>query len=231
MEASDIMTSPVITVGPDTSVSEIAALLADRRISAVPVAEDGRIVGLVSEADLLHRYEIGTDQAPTRSGWRRWFSADRSAAEYTKSHAGRARDVMTREVICIAADAGVDEIVALFEARRIKRVPVLRGEQLVGIVSRADLIRALATKGPPVKTAPAGNDAAIRSRLIAELQRQPWWRSPPDNVLVSDGVVHYWGVIDSEDDRDAARVAAENVPGVRAVEDHRFVTYDVPSMT
>jgi CBS domain-containing protein len=232
MIASDIMTSPVITVGLDTPVSEIAALLAARRISAVPVVEDSRVVGLVSEADLLHRHEIGTDRtAPTDSGWRRWFSADRSAAEYTKSHAGRARDVMTREVISIAADARVEKIVALFEARGIKRVPVLRGEQLVGIVSRADLIRALATKGRAVNTAPAGNDATIRSRLIAELQRQPWWRSPPDNVLVSYGIVHYWGVIDSEDERDAARIAAENIPGVRGVEDHRVMTYAIPSMT
>lgn len=232
MQASDIMTSPVITVGPDTSVSEIAALLDNRRISAVPVVEDGRVVGLVSEADLMHRHEIGTDRtAPPRSGWKRWFTADRSAAEYTKSHAGRARDVMTREVISIATDARVEKIVALFEARGIKRVPVLRREQLVGIVSRADLIRALATKGHAVKTTPPGSDETIRSQLIAELQRQPWWRSPPDNVLVSDGVVHYWGVIDTDDQRDAARVAAENIPGVRGVEDHRLTTYDVPAMT
>ena len=232
MQASEIMTSPVITVGPDTSVPEVATLLADRRISAVPVVEDGRIVGLVSEADLLHRHEIGTDRtAPADSGWKRWFGPDRSAAEYTKSHAGRARDVMTREVVSIAADARVEKIVALFETRGIKRVPVLRRGRLVGIVSRADLIRALATKGRPVKTARAGSDATIRLRLLAELRRHPWWRSHPDNVLVSDGVVHYWGVIDTEDQRDAARVAAENVPGVRGVEDHRFVSYDVPSMT
>jgi CBS domain-containing protein len=232
MQASEIMTSPVITVEPDTSVSEIATLLADRRISAVPVVEDGQVVGLVSEADLLHRHEIGTDRtAPADSGWKRWFTADRSAAEYTKSHAGRARDVMTREVVSIAADARVEKIVALFETRGIKRVPVLRKERLVGIVSRADLIRALATKRRPMKTARAGNDATIRLRLLAELRRQPWWRSHPDNVLVSDGVVHYWGVIDTEDQRDAARVAAENVPGVRGVEDHRFMSYAVPSMT
>ena len=232
MKASDLMSAPVITVEPATPISQIAALLAKRRISAVPVVEDGRLVGLVSEADLMHRHEIGTDRtAPRGSGWRRWFSADRSAAEYTKSHASRARDVMTRDVTSIAADATVEKIVALLEARGIKRVPVLRGKQLVGIVSRADLIRALATKGRPVKAARAGNDATIRSRLIAELQHQPWWRSPFGNVLVSDGIVHYWGVIDSQDERDAARVAAENVPGVRGVEDHRFMTYDVPSMT
>jgi CBS domain-containing protein len=138
---------------------------------------------------------------------------------------------MTREVISIAADARVEKIVALFETRGIKRVPVLRRGRLVGIVSRADLIRALATKGRPTKTARAGSDATIRLRLIAELRRQPWWRSPPDNILVSYGIVHYWGVIDSEDERDAARVAAENVPGVRGVEDHRVLTYAIPSMT
>lgn len=111
---------------------------------------------------------------------------------------------MTREVVSIAADVRVEKIVALFETRGIKRVPVLRRERLVGIVSRADLIRALVMKARPMKTARAG---------------------------VSGGVVHYWGVIDTEDQRDAARVAAENVPGVRGVEDHRFMTYDVPSMT
>jgi CBS domain-containing protein len=232
VKASDIMTSPVITAAPQTPVSEIAALLAEHRISAVPVLEDGRLVGLVSEADLMHRHEIGTDlTAPKASGWRRWFTADRSAVEYTRSHARRAHDVMTREVVSIAANAGVERIVALFEARGIRRLPVVRGKQLVGIVSRADLIRALATKGRAVKAARPGNDATIRSQLIAELQRQPWWRSPSDNVLVADGVVHYWGIIDSHDERDAARVAAENVAGVRGVEDHRFTMSDLPSMT
>jgi CBS domain-containing protein len=233
MKATDIMTSPVITVGPRTPVSKVAALLAKHRISAVPVVDHGALVGLVSEADLLHRHEIGTERpAAASTGWRRFFTAPRSAAEYTKSHAGRAGDVMTSNVVCIGADTTVEEIVALLEERNVKRLPVLRAGEVVGIVSRADIVRALA-KAQGKKTARPGNDEAIRRRLIAELGRQPWWRSPFSNILVDDGVVHYWGIIDprdERDERDAARVAAENVPGVRAVKDHRVTMYDTPAM-
>lgn len=230
MRASDIMTAPVISVGPQTPIQEIAALLLEHRISGVPVLEDGELVGLVSEADLLHRHEIGTARtAPTGPGWLRLFSADRSAADYVKSHARRARDVMTREVVSIAADTAVAEIVALFETRGIRRVPVLRGRKLVGIVSRANLVRAVAVKGRARKAKRPAGDEAIRGRLLAELERQPWWRPLSSSVNVTDGVVHYQGTIDSYDERHAARVAAENVPGVRGVEDHRFTIYDIPS--
>jgi CBS domain-containing protein len=230
MKASDIMTSPAITVGPHTPVAQIAALLAERRISAVPVVEDGRLVGLVSEADLLHRHEIGTD-GPVRTGpsWLQWLSGGRSAAEYVRSHAVRARDVMTHEVFSAAADASVADIVALMEKRKVKRVPILRGAELVGIVSRADVVRAVAAKRGGARTESPG-DEAIRARIAAELEGQPWWRAPYSSVQVTDGVVHYLGLIDSEDERSAARVAAENIPGVRGVEDHRFTMYDIPSM-
>lgn len=232
MKASDIMTAPVITVGPQTAVPEIAALLLEHRISGVPVVEDGRLVGLVSEGDLLHRHELGTARrTPAGPGWLRLFGADRSASDYVKSHARQAQDIMTRQVISIAPDTSVEEIVALFETRGVKRVPVLRGEKLVGIVSRADLVQALAVKTHARKaTRPAG-DEAIQRRLIAELERQPWWRPFVSSVTVTDGVVHYQGMIDSYDERGAARVAAENVPGVRGVEDHRLAIYDIPSMT
>ena len=230
MKASDIMSSPAITVGPQTPIPDVAALLAGHRISAVPVVEHGRLVGLVSEADLLHRHEIGTDRtAPAGPGWLRLFNADSSAAEYTRSHAVQARDVMTQKVVSIAADATVGEIVALLEKRKVKRLPVLRGHELVGIVSRADVVRALAAKARSIRTAQPGDDKAIQARLVAELERQPWW-SLYSSVLVTGGVVHYRGIIDSYDQRDAARVAAENVPGVRGVEDHRFTMYDGPSM-
>jgi CBS domain-containing protein len=233
MKASDIMTSPVITVAPRTPITNIAALLAMHRISAVPVVKNGHLVGLVSEADLMHRHEIGTDRPVTpKSGWRRFFRAERSAFEYTKSHARRARDVMTRDVVCIEVGTTVGEVVELLEKRKVKRVPVLRGKKVVGIVSRADLVRAVA-KARPAKTLFPGSDEAIRRQLVAELERQPWWRSPSSNVLVDDGVVHYWGIIDSHDERnerDAARVAAENVAGVRGVKDHRVTTYSAPSM-
>lgn len=229
MKASDIMTSPVITVGPQTPVQEIAALLLKRRISGVPVLEDGELVGLVSEADLLHRHEIGTTRTAPGPRWLRLFSADRSAIDYVKSHARRARDVMTREVVSIAPDTPVAEIVALFETRGIKRVAVVRGKRLVGIVSRANLVRALAVKGRSKKAKLPAGDEAIRGRLIAELERQPWWRPFSSSVSVTEGMVHYQGTIDSYDERHAARVAAENVPGVRGVEDHRFTIYDMPS--
>jgi CBS-domain-containing membrane protein len=232
MKAKDIMTSPVISVTPDTSVREIAALLFERRISAVPVLENGRLVGLVSEADLLRRHEIGTDRAIRPSSWwlRLLLSTDRTPAEYIKSHATRARDIMTRDVVSVAQDTPLAEIAALLETRGIKRVPVLRGAEVVGMVSRANLVQALAMMRPPVIRPAMSGDQAIRGRLLGELERQPWWRRVTTNVIVTEGIVHYWGMVDSNDERDAARVAAENVPGVRGIEDHRFEYHDIPSM-
>ncbi len=228
MNAEDIMTSPVVAVGPETTVHEIAALLLERRISAVPVVEKGRLVGLVSEADLLHRHEIGTDcVARDGSWWLRLFSADRSLEDYVKSHARKARDVMTREVVSVAPDTPVADIARLLESRGIKRVPVLRGKRLIGIVSRANLMQALAVDKRSIKPARPTDDKTIRERLLAELERQPWWRMS-SNLVVTDGVVHYWGIIDAEDERQAARVAAENVPGVRKVEDHRLLYQAIP---
>ena len=228
MNAEDIMTSPVITVGPETSVREIAALLLKRRISGVPVVEKGRLVGLVSEADLLHRHEIGTDRvARSGSWWLRLFSADPSLGDYVQSHARHARDVMTRDVVSVAPDTSTAEIADLLESHRIKRVPVLRGECLIGIVSRANLIQALAADKSARKPARPSDDSTIREQLLEELQRQPWWQVS-SNLIVTDGIVHYWGIIDSEDERQAARVAAENVPGVRKVQDHRFISQTIP---
>ena len=223
MNASDIMTSPVITVGPDTAVRHIAALLFKHRISAVPVLENGKLVGIISEADLLHRHEIGTEgTARSSSLWLQLLSADRSVADYVKSHATRARDSMTRDVVSVTPNMPIAEIATLLEKRGIKRMPVLQDGKLVGIVSRSNLVQALAVKGRSMNTGDAG-DGAIRARLSAELERQPWWRSTISNVIVTDGVVHYFGGVDSEEERQAARVAAENVPGVRRVEDHRVV--------
>ncbi len=231
MKASDIMTSPVITVAPETPIADIAALLAAHRISAVPVLEDARLVGLVSEADLLHRHELGTESGPdgARPRWLRLFSVERAAADYTRSHAVQARDVMRREVHSVAADAGVPELVALMDKRKVRRVPVLRGAELVGIVSRADVVRALAANRR-VDSSATADDKVIRARLAAELARQPWWREPYSSVQVADGVVHYSGFVQSPEERDAARVAAQNVPGVRAVEDHRYAMSDIPAM-
>lgn len=223
MQASDIMSTPVVSVAPDTPVREIAALLLQKRISGVPVLDGGRLVGLVSEGDLLHRHEIGTDRAKRAgSWWLRLFSTEQTPAEYVKAHGRFARDVMTREVQTVAPDASVSEIATLLESRGIKRVPVMRGGQLIGIVSRANLVQALAGTHAPDGRLTQPADQAIRGRLQAELARQPWWRAAASNVIVTDGVVHYFGTIDVDDERDAARVAAENIPGVRGVEDHRM---------
>jgi CBS domain-containing protein len=188
MKASDIMASPVITVGPDTQVRHIAGLLFEHRISAVPVLENGKLVGIVSEADLLHRHEIGTDRS-TRSWWLQLFSADRSIGDYVKSHATRARDIMTRNVVSVTPNTSVAQIATLLENRGVKRVPVLDGERLAGIVSRSNLVQALAAKRRLINEGDSG-DGAIRARLTAELERQPWWH--PTLANVSCTITGWW---------------------------------------
>jgi len=229
MKAEDIMTSPVITAEPDTPVVEIAVLLRNRRISGVPVTARGKVVGIVSEGDLLRRHEIGTDRVDAR-WWQRLLDGDQAPAAYVRSHARRAVDIMSRPVISVAADTPLAEVVALFEARRIRRVPVLRDEKLIGIVSRADLVQVLAARARRAAARREASDDTIRQRLLSELAGQPWWQRNASNVVVTNGIVHYWGLLDSEEERSAARVAAENVPGVRRVEDHRFRYNSLPSM-
>jgi len=222
MNASDIMTSPVISAGPDSTVRDIAALLLKHRISAVPVLENGKLVGIVSEADLLHRYEIGTEsRSRSRAWWLRLLTVEDGVSDYVKSHARHARDVMTTEVVTVTADTPVPDIATLLERHRVKRVPVVEDGRLVGIVSRSNLVQALAAKGREIGAGASG-DGEIRSRLTAELERHAWWGARISNVIVTDGVVHYFGTVDREEEKQAARVAAENVPGVRRVEDHRL---------
>lgn len=223
MKAKDIMTSSVITVTTGSLVTELAALLSERRISAAPVLEGDRLAGIVSEADLLHRYEIGTDCALCGEPW--WlkvFSADRSPEDYVKSHARYVRDIMTRDVATVSPDTSLAEIAGLLERRRIKRVPVLDQERLAGIVSRSDLVRALAAGTSAGAQQEPLSDETIRSRLLAELRRQSWWQADLASVSVDQGIVTYGGLIDAEHRRKAARVAAETIPGVRAVVDRRL---------
>lgn len=232
MKARDIMTSPVITVAPETTVKEVAALLYEQRIGALPVVQDGRLVGIVSETDLLRRHEIGTDRyARAGSWWLRLFGTDGSLHDYVRSHARHARDVMTGEVATIAPDTPVAEIAKLLEGRGIGRVPVVDAGKLVGIVSRANLVQALATRAAAPAAPQAVDDESIRRALLEELERQAWWRIDRAAVLVTDGVVHFWGMVDTDAGRPAARVAAENIPGVRGVEDHRFLSSNAPTMT
>ena len=231
MNAKDIMTSKVIAVTPATPVGELADLLIEHRISAVPVVDSGRLVGIVSEADLLHRYEIGTDWILGGGRWwKRLFKVNRSPEEYVRSHARDARDIMTREVVTVAPDACLAEIATLLEERRIRRVPVVQEDRLVGIVSRSDLVKALAAaKRRHWKVGPL-TDEAIRRLVLAELRRQSWWRMDRSSVTVQEGVVTYAGLMEFENERLAARVAAETVPGVRGIVDRRLAYADLSSM-
>lgn len=220
MLAKDLMTTNVITVTPETPVREIARLLSTRHISAVPVVgPDGRILGIVSEGDLMRRPETGTERR--RSWWLTLLTGpEELAQEYVKTHGRRASEVMTRDVVTVAEDTPVSAIARLLEERRIKRVPVVGAGRLVGIVSRADLLRGLAT-WPTAPAAPSHpDDRAIRERPMHALQAEAWASPGAINVVVTAGVVHLWGLVSSEEEREAVRVMVGNVPGVRAVEDH-----------
>jgi CBS domain-containing protein len=229
MKAQDIMTTKVITVRPDTRVGEVAKLLYERHISAVPVTEKGKLVGIVSEADLLRRHEIGTDCALRGEPW--WlaiFRRDSSAGAYVRTHAVRVRDIMTREVVTANRETSLAGIADLLEKHRVKRVPVVDAGRVCGILSRSDLIRALSAAAPAAVRGTAPNDEEIREALLAELGRQPWWRADLSSVGVERGVVTYRGLMGSLDERDAARVAAEGIRGVRGVHDERSRFEDMP---
>lgn len=227
MKARDLMTTNVVTVKPDTKVRDVAALMLEKHISGVPVLDDnGKLVGMISEGDLLRRPELGTEKHRRR--WLAFFSrADEQAREFTKSHALRAGDVMTKQVLHVAEGTPLGDVVGLMEKHRVKRLPVLSKGKLVGIVSRVDLIRALATRQAEPMPPPPESDATIRAVMNDVLKNQDWALSAVVNVVVSDGVVHLWGVIDSDEQRQALRVAAENIPGVTAVEEH--LTFSLPT--
>ncbi len=218
MQASDIMTPELVTVRPDTPLEDVIRLMLTHRISGLPVVEDGAVVGMVSEGDLLHRPETGTERR--RRHWLQLFSSgETDAADYVRTHGMTAGEVMTTDVVSIAETTPLEDIATLLESRRIKRVPVLREGKLVGIVSRADLLRSL---GSRLAVPRQESDRAIRASLLAELRSHPSWAPLPAeiSVLVQDGVVHYWGYVRSAPQRQAMIVAAERIAGVHQVEDH-----------
>jgi len=233
MRAMDIMTTDVISVDPNTTVQGLATLLAERGISGAPVVDaSGRLVGVVSEGDLLHRAEIGTarrHRVRRRSWWLDHFASD-LARDYVKSHGRTVNDIMTRDVVTVPEDADLADVAAVLEAKRIKRVPVVRGDKVVGIISRANIVRAVgATKGAPAG-AGENDDRSIRARLLGELGREEWAKVWPEDVIVRDGVVHFW-LSDDEphEKREALRVAAETIAGVRGVEEHFLPAPSVPA--
>ncbi len=218
MNAKDVMTTKVVTVGPDTPVHDVAALLLAHHISAVPVIdEDCRVLGIVSEGDLLPRAET-----ERRQSW--WLAAfgntEDLAREFVKVHGQRAMDIMTPEVLTVSEETPLAEIATLLEEHSVKRVPVTRDGQLVGIVSRADVLRGLATRGLKPISPEAQDDQAIRDQLLAVLRKESWADTHLVSVVVDHGVIHLWGLVRSNEERRALHVAAETIPGVLRVEDH-----------
>jgi len=219
MEASDIMTRDVITVRHNASIFEAATLLTDHHISGIPaVNDDGNVVGILSEGDLLHRVETGTGK-PQRT----WFgellhSTRELAGEYLKENAVKVGDIMTGNVVWVSPSAQLSEIAELLERHHIKRVPVLVRGRLVGIVSRANLVRALAStvQLDPVAVA---TDEAIHASVLDALTGHRW-SLHAESVVVKGGIVHFWGTVTSDEERKAILVSAERVPGVKGIQDH-----------
>jgi CBS domain-containing protein len=219
MKASDVMTRDVVTVRRGASIAEAVRLMLDHGVSGLPVLDDGgKVIGILTEGDLLCRSKTGTERH--RPHWLEiLMGPGRMAGDYVRTHGRKVEEIMTRDVVSVAEDTALDEIVELMQRRRIKRVPVLDGGSLAGIVSRADLLRALART---LDDRPAGShsDDEIRERILAELARAAWVPRDGLSITVSDGIVDLNGVILEEREREALRVVAENTPGVKAVEDH-----------
>jgi CBS-domain-containing membrane protein len=219
MKVSEIMTRRVVTATADDTIEEIARLMLRHRVSGLPVIGDGgAVIGMVSEGDLLRRAEIGTERRRPR--WLEFIvGPGRLAEEYVHSHARRVGDIMTAKVVSIAPETPLEDAVALMERHRIKRLPVVKDRQIVGIVSRADLLRAVANLlGRPARR--RISDAQIRKGILAEIDKQPWAPRASLNVAVKHGVVELHGAIADERERQALRVIVENFPGVTGVRDH-----------
>ncbi len=216
MHVQQIMSKPVITIEAGASVFEAAEKLLTSGISAAPVVDtDGRMIGIVSEADLMFRAE--TDTSPFRSWFQRLLADDAVIArDYVRTHSRRVTDVMTKDVVTVGEHTEVKEVAALMKRHNIKRVPILRDGKLVGLVSRSNLLLGLLSR-QPLGDATA-NDEEIKQQVEKEIGRIGAIVGPTTNVVVDKGVVHLWGYVRSAETRDAMRVAAENVPGVKRVE-------------
>jgi CBS domain-containing protein len=224
MLASDVMVRNVVTVHPDTDVADAIKLLAEHDVSALPVLDHaGNLVGMLSEADLIHRVEIGTEKH--RPWWVEAVTgASTLATEFAKSHGKKVGEVMATGVISVSEGTPLSEIAALFERKRIKRVPVVKDGKLVGIVSRSNLIQALASAVVRVDQHDE-TDRQIRLELLSRLKDQKWTGFGDRNVTVGNRVVHLWGLVGSEEERKALLALAEGVPGVSSVADEMIPAY------
>jgi CBS domain-containing protein len=224
MRAVDVMVRDVVTVKPNADIAQAIKLLAEHDVSALPVVDDaGRVVGVISEADLLHRQEIGT--VKQRPWWQEAVTPSWTLAEdFAKSHGRRVDEIMSTKVVSASEDASLGEIATLLERHRIKRIPIVRDGKLVGIVSQSNLIQALASTKAP-SAANGGSDREIRRNLLDKLGEQDWTDFGQRNVIVADGIVHLWGLVGSSEEHKALLALAEEVPGVKSVSDEMIPGY------
>jgi CBS domain-containing protein len=221
MIVSDVMTHKVLSVAPDETVEHAANLMLRHGISGLFVVDaKGALVGVVTEGDLLRRDELGTERH--RPWWLRILvSPGRQALDFTRAHGRKVSDIMTAEVISVAIDTSLEDVVETMEKQRIKRVAVTADGHMVGVVARSDLLRALLShereKQPPQTQ---DDDRTIRTNILAALESASWAPLTTLNVTVTSGVVDIWGTITDPDERRAICVMAENVPGVKVVHDH-----------
>lgn len=223
MKALDVMVSPVITVTPETSVAETADILLSNRISAAPVVDAaGKLLGIVSEGDLMRRAEAGTERR--RSWWLEMLTSnDTIAADYVKSHARVVGDIMTKWPVTVGEETPLAEIADLLESRQIKRVPVVRDGKVVGIVSRANLLQAFATMRRQAPQDAKADDRTIRSRVLKTIDDAHLTRPYGMNVTVKDANVDLWGMVSTAEEKKALRIAAEVTQGVASVTDNIVV--------
>lgn len=220
LTAGDIMTRTVATVTADGTLPAAIRLMLERKVSGLPVVDRaGRIVGILTEGDLLRRVELDTSER--HASWLDFFrSPSRPANDYVATHSRVVGDIMTTTVLTVDEAAPLSEVVSVMQGKHVKRVPVLASGSLVGMVSRADLLNALADCFADAGDQPAPSDATIREGVLAEFSRQPWTSGGGIKVSVQAGEVDLEGVIFEEAQRSAIRVAAQNVRGVTMVHDH-----------
>ena len=219
MKTADVITRKVISVGAEASVLEAIRLMLQNKISGLPVVDGaGLLVGIVTEGDFLRRAETGTQRKRPR--WLEFLTGPgRLAGEYVRTHGRKVSEIMTPDPVTAAEDTPLDEVVRFMEQHRIKRLPVVRGRAVVGIISRANLLHALASV---VRELPASaqSDTEIRERILAELAKEPWAPRHFIDPVVRNGTVELWGTIFDDRERQGAKVVAENIAGVKAVKDH-----------
>jgi CBS domain-containing protein len=219
MRAADVMTRKLVTVAPDAAVGDAVRLMLDKHVSGLPVTDGaGKLVGVLTEGDLLRRVEIGTEGHSSRL-MALLRGTGRLADDYVRTHARLVSEIMSTEPKTVDPDASLDDIVRLMQKHRIKRVPVVEGGALIGVVSRADILRALLPELPEDEHEVL-SDADMRRRILAELEGQPWAPLMSVDIVVSDGGVALCGVITDERERRALHVAVERVPGVKSIHDH-----------